>query len=52
MVFTELGSSFDGPFARNNCQPKYRPNDLLDKDRQGPKIVRKLPERCENQFTG
>ena len=27
-------------------------NNLLDRDKQGPKIVRKLSERCENQFTG
>ena len=30
----------------------YNPNNLLDRDRQGPKIARKLSERCENQFTG
>ena len=52
MVFNELRSTFDGPFARDNCQPQYRPNNLLDKGRQGPKMVRKLSERCKNQFTG
>ena len=52
MVFNELRSTFDGPFARDNCQPSYRPNNLLDKGRQGPKMVRKLSERSKNQSTG
>ena len=30
----------------------YHPNNLLDRDKQGPKIARKLSERCENQFIG
>ena len=30
----------------------YNPNNLLDRDTQGPKIAKKLSERCENQFTG
>ena len=29
----------------------YHPNNLLDRDKQGLKIARKLSERCENQFT-
>ena len=30
----------------------YNPNNLLDRDTQGPEIAKKLSERCENQFTG
>ena len=30
----------------------YNPKNLLDRDTQGPKIAKKLSERCENQLTG
>ena len=30
----------------------FYPNNLLDKDTQGPKTAKNLSERCENQFTG